>query len=145
MSDMNETDSDSLLDQADALMRRRNFAANLNPAESKPGVNTAAVEETLALDSIELPADAADADADIDIPVLTEVVATSNLNSASLSTSDQDIQQVLESWLAETLPQVVAHSMASLSEHLLAELRERAHAELAGKLHLSGLTPPADS
>lgn len=140
MSDMNETDSDSLLDQADALMRRRNFAANLNPAESKPGVNTSAVEETLALDSIELPADA-----DIDIPVLTEVVATSNLNSANLPTSDQDIQQVLESWLAETLPQVVAHSMASLSEHLLAELRERAHAELAGKLHLSGLTPPADS
>ncbi|SMB26281.1 protein of unknown function [Sterolibacterium denitrificans] len=125
--------SDMLLDQADALMRRRNFVSSLDLAEAKSAqpAGTPAEEETLSLDSQ-------------DVPVLTEVIeaeVTASPATASDATAaamrqihQQKICKTLESWLEEVLPQMLANTMNGLSEQLLAELRERARAELPARL-----------
>lgn len=127
--------SDTLLDQADALMRRRNFVSSLDLAETKSAqpAGTPAEEETLALDGQ-------------DVPVLTEIIETEAMASpatasdasaaAVLQIHQKEICKTLESWLEEVLPQMLANTMSGLSEQLLAELRERARAELPARLEL---------
>lgn len=134
---MNKTNgsSDALLDQADALMRRRNFSSGLNLAEAKSApVADAPTEEAHAFDSP-------------DIPVLTEVIETGEMSHPATTLDEnaeamrqarqQEICKALESWLEEVLPQTLANSMDGLREHLLTELRERARIELPARLGLS--------
>ncbi|MBV2235535.1 MAG: hypothetical protein KUL75_08315 [Sterolibacterium sp.] len=128
---MSETDNDSsttdpLLDQADALMRRRNFASSLNLGEARSLRPETADHETSA------PSD------EPDFPVLTDIVTPGHtaeaVTLARTDASPAHSGKVLEDWLEEVLPQMLANTLDQLGEQLLNTLRERARNELPARL-----------
>jgi len=117
---------DPLLDQADALMRRRVFVAGAH-AEPDP-----------------LSDREAEAVPD-DVPVLTEeVVAVPDEAETKLSARDQLEQLIterraalaleMETWLDEQLPQLVILAMDGITDHLVALITQRAREELLPRL-----------
>ena len=140
--------SDTLLDQADALMRRRSFVAG---AQNPPGA-TAAQAEPVAEPAGE------------DVPVLTEVVAFDDSlllsadtpESAAQTTAHWQIEnavrarldqflaerstelaQEIEAWLDEQMPQLVIRAMDGITDHLVALLANRARDELLPRLEVA--------
>lgn len=126
MSDQNPEQASSLLNQADALMRRhrRTFVAG---AESAPK----AVATT-------------DADAG-EVPVLTEVVEADQLIAsvsraaedeikarihAAVGANDAELARALERWIATQLPDALSQALDSVAEQLKLELAARLRAEL---------------
>lgn len=134
--------SDTLLDQADALMRRRTFVA---------GARSEANEPALA---------AADADAE-DVPILTEVVDIADTSAygdtasgpvieyaanwkveklvrqridALLSERSAELAHEIETWLDEQMPQLVIRAMDGITDHLVALLANRARDDLLPRL-----------
>lgn len=148
--------NNNLLDQADALMRRRSFVAG---TKSEPA--DAAGMSTFADDS-----------ASEDVPVLTDEVtdemvaqdfrtqgdetgATESEASIALrfeSALRQRLDQLLadrqalltreiEAWLDEQMPQLVIRAMDGITDHLVALLANRAKDELLPRLE-AALKPP---
>jgi hypothetical protein len=106
--------TDEVLNQADALMRRhRSFVARI-PAGDIP--------------------QSLDSDAEADIPVLTEVIVAadavaSNLD-ALLAALQNEIENELSAWLADALPAAVA----SASQHIITELDAKTRHTLQPRL-----------
>lgn len=131
---------DSLLDQADALMRRQGmFVADTRSAtEGARGLDNGG---DLGLD---------------DLPLLTEVVGTGpTLAADQQAAKDVSVDRLqgerraalalaLDKWLDEQLPQLVILAMDGITDHLVALITHRARAEL---MPLLGdiLQPPDDS
>ena len=154
--------NDKLLDQADALMRRRSFVAGSKAEASEtpePATSATSTDADAAADSASLE-NFEDLE-DIDVPVLTEVVEAAELSAvappaepiaappeASLDTLLQErlaeqrqrLDQAIETWLDERLPQLVISAMDGITDYLVSELREHARAELLPHL---ATTPPA--
>lgn len=108
-------DTDAVLNQADALMRRhRSFVARA------PGADIAQGE--------------AASDADFDLPILTEVIEDHAAPPASLDALlddlQQEIEQAMSDWLVEALPQAIAGA----SQHIIAELDAKARHTLLPRL-----------
>ena len=141
--------SNNLLDQADALMRRRSFVAGVKPEQPQP----AEVAEVTDGSAIE------------DLPVLTDVVgdevvaqhspipgdATGNMDfeaSVALRIEKELRQRVnqllmdrqsllaqeIEAWLDEQMPQLVIRAMDGITDHLVSLLANRAKDELLPRL-----------
>lgn len=152
--------SNNLLDQADALMRRRVFVAGANSESAIP------VESAHAIEPIETAADFALED----VPVLTDVVGAQDIQPhagepASLkpetivstqmenSTSPHFHQLLLERqailtreieiWLDEQLPQLVIRAMDGITDHLVALLANRARDDLLPRLEAAMQAPEA--
>jgi len=141
--------SNNVLDQADALMRRRSFVAGVDPGSGEADGNS----------------DVADQSTSEDVPVLTDVVgddavaqhspppvgdtggALSPAGSAleleqalraRLNQLLMDRQTVLaqeiEAWLDEQMPQLVIRAMDGITDHLVSLLANRAKDELLPRL-----------
>ncbi|MBI3523308.1 MAG: hypothetical protein HY066_02080 [Betaproteobacteria bacterium] len=117
--------SNNLIEQADALMRRRVFVAGAN-SEAAPTTDSASD----------------------DVPVLTDVVAA----QAILPQADAHIRQLLaerqvlltreiETWLDEQLPQLVIRAMDGITDHLVALLANRARDDLLPRLEAALQAP----
>jgi len=150
--------SNNLLDQADALMRRRVFVAGANSEPAAPGEPPQAAEpiESAAESALEA------------VPVLTEVVDAQDIQmhpedsghlkpEASLATpteigTSQHLNQLLlerqavlsreiETWLDEQLPQLVIRAMDGITDHLVALLANRARDDLLPRLEAAMQAP----
>ena len=152
----------SVLDQADALMRRRSFVAAVETGTIEADVNSDVVDQS----TIE------------DVPVLTDVVGddlvtpysppsggetagTESLTGSALELEKalrerlnqllMDRQAVLaqeiEAWLDEQMPQLVIRAMDGITDHLVSLLANRAKDELLPRLEaaLKPLDPPEAS
>jgi hypothetical protein len=148
--------SKKLLDQADALMRRRSFVARSGSEPHDPEEQT----------------EVADACSVEDVPVLTDVVnepilapATDNPCGETASTESEArvalrielalrqrvsqllmdrqalLAQEIEAWLDEQMPQLVIRAMDGITDHLVALLANRAKDELLPRLE-AALKPP---
>lgn len=126
MSDQDKDDASSLLQQADALMKRhrRVFVAG---AEAAPK-----------------PVGPVEADTG-DVPVLTEVVEADQLIAnvsraaedeirarvhAAVGANDAELARALERWIATQLPDALSQALDSVAEQLKLELAARLRAEL---------------
>ncbi len=130
------SDEDSLLDQADALMRRQRLFAAGRPAEDAPGLDKGG-----------------DFDPD-DLPLLTEVVgagpprfsaretATDPAVARLLAERHALLARQLDKWLDEQLPQLVILAMDGITDHLVALIGHRARSELMPLL--TEILHPAD-
>lgn len=146
--------SNSLLDQADALMRRRVFVAGANSEPAAPDESVQAIEpiESAATSTLE------------DVPVLTDVVNAkvaqeiqshaedtvylqpeaivagqmetdaSLLFNQLLMERQAILAREIETWLDEQLPQLVIRAMDGITDHLVALLSNRARDELLPRL-----------
>jgi hypothetical protein len=107
-------DDESVIDQADALMRRyRSFVAR-----STEGTEAADTES---------------GNADVDIPVLTEVVDQASMPQGVdevLAALHAELEAVLSEWLVDALPAAVTNA----SQHVLAELDAKARGTLLPRL-----------
>jgi hypothetical protein len=128
MSEQDKDDASSLLQQADALMRRhrRVFIAG---AEAAPKPQ---------------PVGPVEAD-NVDVPVLTEVFEADQLIAgatraaedeirarihAAVGANDAELARALERWIATQLPQALSQALDSVQEQLKIELAARLRAEL---------------
>lgn len=129
MSDQNKDEaSDSLLQQADALMRRhrRVFVAGAEPAPKPQPVGPIEADNG-------------------DVPVLTEVFEADQLIAgasraaedeirarihAAVGANDAELARALERWIATQLPDALAQALDSVAEQLKLELAARLRAEL---------------
>lgn len=126
MSDENPNQANSLLSQADALMRRhrRVFVAGADSAPKPVG-----------------PLEADNAD----LPVLTEIVEADQLIAhvsraaedeikarihAAVGANDAELARALERWIATQLPDALSQALDSVAEQLKLELAARLRAEL---------------
>lgn len=150
--------SDKLLDQADALMRRRVFVAGSS--------NGAAVAD----DSVQFEESIAPAtdSALEDVPVLTDVVvaqdfqphaddalnlkpeeimarqweANASLHFKQLLMERQSVlAREIETWLDEQMPQLVIRAMDGITDHLVALLANRARDDLLPRLETALQAP----
>jgi len=141
--------SNNVLDQADALMRRRNFVAGVESGQAESDGSSAVVDES----AIE------------DVPVLTDVVGDDVVAQHSVAPGDEPastelkagvargIEQALrerlnqllmdrqtlltreiEAWLDEQMPQLVIRAMDGITDHLVSLLANRAKDELLPRL-----------
>lgn len=141
--------SSNVLDQADALMRRRSFVA----------------EDTSARAEADGSSDVVDQDAIEDVPVLTDIVGDGVIAPHSVVPGDETasteltagvalgIEQALrqrlnqllmdrqallareiEAWLDEQMPQLVIRAMDGITDHLVSLLVNRAKDELLPRL-----------
>jgi len=128
--------SDKLLEQADALMRRRVFVAGAN---SEPAPAPQNQHRAPATDS-----------AFEDVPVLTDVVAAQEILPQTdahirqlLAERQQALTQEIETWLDEQLPQLVIRAMDGITDHLIALLANRARDDLLPRLEAALQAPEA--
>ena len=150
--------SDNLLDQADALMRRRVFVAGANSGPVAPDDPEHAMESS-----------ETDADSTLEnVPILTDVVVAHDIQSDAKLTDDlkpetfstsraesnssrhfdrllSERQAVLtreiETWLDEQLPQMVIRAMDGITDHLVALLANRARDDLLPRLEAAMQAP----
>lgn len=125
MSEQDKDDASSLLQQADALMRRhrRVFVAG---AETPKPVGPVSADNG-------------------DVPVLTEVVEADQLIAtvsnaaeadikarihAAVGANDAELARALERWISTQLPDALAQALDSVAEQLKLELAARLRAEL---------------
>jgi hypothetical protein len=125
MSEQDKDDASSLLQQADALMRRhrRVFVAG---AETPKPVGPGSADNG-------------------DVPVLTEVVEADQLIAtvsnaaeadikarihAAVGANDAELARALERWISTQLPDALAQALDSVAEQLKLELAARLRAEL---------------
>lgn len=125
MSEQDKDDASSLLQQADALMRRhrRVFVAG---AETPKPVGPVSADNG-------------------DVPVLTEVVeadqqiatvsnaAEADIKArihAAVGANDAELARALERWISTQLPDALAQALDSVAEQLKLELAARLRAEL---------------
>ena len=125
MSEQDKDEAASLLQQADALMRRhrRVFVAGAEPPK---------------------PVGPVDADGG-EVPVLTEVVEADQLIAtvsraaedeikarihAAVGANDAELARALERWIATQLPDALSQALDSVAEQLKLELAARLRAEL---------------
>ena len=152
--------SDSLLDQADALMRRRAFVAGANSKPSTPSTSVTSNNTTQEIPVLETVSEV--------LPVLTDVVDAQNIPehpdhstraeplstgfmqtkaeaSAYLNLLLMEKQAVLtreiETWLDEQMPQLVIRAMDGITDHLVALLANRARDDLLPRLEAALQTP----
>ena len=147
--------SKKLLDQADALMRRRSFVVGTQQDDA---------------DAVDDPGDDSAAE---DLPILTDVVTDQILAKESLTRGEKActlaagtlvtpeferalrervaqllverqvlLAQEIEAWLDEQMPQLVIRAMDGITDHLVALLANRAKDELLPRLEAI-LSPPA--
>ena len=151
--------SNNLLDQADALMRRRSFVAGTQSEQAEP----------------EGQAELAGDNAIEDVPVLTDVVSDEVARHSVIPGDESaagialEIEQALrqrlnqllmdrqallareiEDWLDEQMPQLVIRAMDGITDHLVSLLANRAKDELLPRLEaalkpLEGTETSADS
>ena len=136
--------SNNVLDQADALMRRRRFVAGTDSGNAESPATDATTDDS----AIE------------DVPILTDVVAQNARLPGGESGSPgleaglaQQVEQALrerlnqllldrqtmlareiEAWLDEQMPQLVIRAMDGITDHLVALLANRAKDELLPRL-----------
>ncbi len=136
--------NDTLLDQADSLMRRRSFIAGAKPAEAQ-------ANEPIATDTPLHRREAGESresggSPEFDVPVLTDIVESATDTSPAHSTTvtpitdtelearllaqQAEFRETLEVWLEETLPKAIAGALDGIGDYLVSELRDRARAEL---------------
>lgn len=155
MNEKNDA-NDALLDQADALMRRRNFSASLNLAEARPSSletpsepddeKTQAdtsdtvdpTDEQIAAASPATPTAATHgADAQVQIPVLTNIIhaspAADTAATAILATDQGALEQTLTDWLQTNLPAAIASSLDELQAQWRTQLQEHLLTELQAR------------
>ena len=125
MSEQDKDDASSLLQQADALMRRhrRVFVAG---AETPKPVGPVSADNG-------------------DVPVLTEVVEADQLIAtvsnaaeadikarihAAVGANDAELARALERWISTQLPDALAQALDSVAEQVKLELAARLRAEL---------------
>ncbi len=148
--------SDKLLEQADALMRRRVFVAGANAEPGAPDQSAQVIEP------IETASE--------DVPVLTDVVVAQDIQPHAEDTlrmkletivapqpetsTNAHINQLLaerqavlareiETWLDEQLPQLVIRAMDGITDHLVALLANRARDDLLPRLEAAMQAPEA--
>lgn len=131
MSEQDSKQASSLLQQADALMRRhrRVFVAGAEPVQDARQTGQA---------------DTSEGDPG-DVPVLTEVVEADVLIAAATRTAedeitarihaavganDAELARALERWIATQLPAALSQALDSVAEQLKLELAARLRAEL---------------
>lgn len=152
--------SNSILDQADALMRRRNFVAGAKPTHAETAANTLAVDETAIEDVPVLtdvvdddvtarhtmaPGDEADnAELAAGAALEAEQALRGHLNQLLLDRQSL-LAQEIEAWLDEQMPQLVIRAMDGITDHLVSLLANRARDELLPRLEaaLKPLDGPA--
>jgi len=145
--------SDNLLDQADALMRRRSFVAGAKSGQAESDGSNRVTDES----------------AMEDVPVLTDVVGdvggddssagpavtpadeggALDLQSGAALAFEQELRKRLdqllierqgllarevETWLDEQMPQLVIRAMDGITDHLVSLLSNRAKDELLPRL-----------
>ena len=137
--------SDNLLDQADALMRRRSFVAGAQnppgatpaqaePAPEPPGDEVPVLTEIVALDdSLLLSADSPDSDSQTTAHWQIENAVRDRL-AQLLSERYSELAREIEAWLDEQMPQLVIRAMDGITDHLVALLANRARDELLPRL-----------
>lgn len=148
--------SDKLLDQADALMRRRSFVAGTKsePMESDgiaapvvdgasddvPVLTDIVFDETAAQDSRTQGDETGIAESEASIALRFESALRQRL-SQLLMDRQALLAQEIESWLDEQMPQLVIRAMDGITDHLVALLANRAKDELLPRLE-AALRPP---
>ena len=141
--------SNNVLDQADALMRRRSFVAGIQSAQAEADGNSDVVDQS----AIE------------DVPVLTDVVGDDVVAQHPAVPGDETgsmelkagvalgieqalrerlnqllmdrqtaLAQEIEAWLDEQMPQLVIRAMDGITDHLVSLLANRAKDELLPRL-----------
>jgi hypothetical protein len=138
MSEDDKVQANSLLSQADALMRRhrRVFVAGAEAAPKPVGP------------TVPMPVGTADAGTEADngdVPVLTEVFEADQLIAgasreaedeirarihAAVGANDAELARALERWIATQLPDALSQALDSVAEQLKLELAARLRAEL---------------
>ncbi|HUY03759.1 MAG TPA: hypothetical protein VMV33_10765 [Rhodocyclaceae bacterium] len=126
------SDDDSLLDQADALMRRhRVYVAGAASTAPEPAL----VDES------------------DDLPLLTDIVAAEP--PTETAGADIDLERrlaehhaalvlELETWLDEQLPQLVIRAMDGITDHLVTQITRRAQEQLLPRLDVMLKSAPED-
>ncbi len=120
------SEGDSLLDQADALMRRQRLFVAATQAEAEATRNLESNAET----------------GQDDLPLLTEVVVTvpnpaTNQNARGARLMDERraaLALQLDKWLDEQLPQLVILAMDGITDQLIALISNRVREELMPRL-----------
>lgn len=151
--------SGNLLDQADALMRRRSFVAGTKTGYAGSGEPIATVADA-ALEDVPLLTDVVDDDDVLQHAHPQEVDAGSRESEDSLALRieqavRQRLNQVLanrqnvlaqeiEAWLDEQMPQLVIRAMDGITDHLVALLANRAKDDLLPRLE-AALMPPDEA
>jgi hypothetical protein len=123
MSDNTPNPANSLLQQADALMRRHKRTFVAGAGNAAPAANAEAT----------------------DLPVLTDVIEADQLIAsasriaedeikarihAAVGANDAELARALERWIATHLPDALSQALDSVAEQLKLELAARLRAEL---------------
>ena len=141
--------SDSLLDQADALMRRRSFVAGVQSGQTGSDGRGDAVDEA-AIEDVPVLTDVVDDDAvaqhpqiaggdsgrmDLEARVALEIEQALRQRLNQLLMDRQTLlAREIEAWLDEQMPQLVIRAMDGITDHLVSLLANRAKDELLPRL-----------
>ncbi|MDD5177229.1 MAG: hypothetical protein PHQ05_12495 [Sterolibacterium sp.] len=148
--------SDNLLDQADALMRRRTFVAgakieSVEPVETSEHAADAAGDEVPILTDVVNVNDAPPPAGDIPMAAM-ETVASRQSEEAVRERLGQllferhaELSQEVEKWLDEQMPQLVIRAMDGITDHLVALLANRVRDELLPRLDAALRRPGEDT
>lgn len=133
MSDDANQQPNSVLQAADALMRRhrRVFVAGA-AAETTPAAATTA-EPTALTDADDIPVltDAVDDLAAPAIQAVREDIAKHI--HAAVTASEAELTQALERWIEAYLPKMLAHALDGVAEQLRAEIAAKLRAEILNR------------
>jgi len=148
--------SSYLLDQADALMRRRSFVAGSKPQQGENSGKTEPVADS-ASEDVPLLTDVVDdnvvarhsqtqgietgnAESEASVALSFEIALRRRLDELLLGRQAL-LARELEAWLDEQMPQLVIRAMDGITDHLVALLANRAKDELLPRLE-AALSPP---
>ena len=133
--------SDQLLDQADALMRRRSFVAGAKAVTAPSDIEPPATEEAIDQDVLaafpvltEVIAEAEVAAEAPPLPARPDTLAVEALVEQRMREHQAQVNGEIEAWLDEHLPRLVNSAMDGITDYLVSELREHARAELLPRL-----------
>ena len=151
--------SDKLLDQADALMRRRSFVAGTAATEFDEQAGHAAgteLEEVPVLTDVvgdgavreqhHQPPDDAGKKIQSEARVALQIESAVRQRIDQLLSDRQDqLAREIEAWLDQQMPQLVIRAMDGITDHLVALLTNRAKDELLPRLEATMRKSDEDS